>query len=111
MYPTFMHGVLRPIIAELSESSFPTLRTHSSRKSSRVSKRGRANSDTTPFWATPTTNRDERKKRLMEHQVGRLAIMTSEISMQQIHELAKRRIAVTFLNLAPARRYMNNLRI
>jgi DNA-binding LacI/PurR family transcriptional regulator len=37
--------------------------------------------------------------------------MTSEISMRLIHELARRKIAVTFLDLAPARGYISNLRI
>jgi DNA-binding LacI/PurR family transcriptional regulator len=50
-------------------------------------------------------------ERMMEHKVGGVAIMTSEISMQLVHELARRRIAVTFLDLAPARGYMSNLRI
>ncbi len=53
----------------------------------------------------------EMAERMMEHKVGGVAIMTSEISMQLIHELAEREIAVTFLDLAPARRYMSNLRI
>jgi LacI family transcriptional regulator len=53
----------------------------------------------------------EAAERMMEHKVGGVAIMTSEISMQLIHELAERRIAVTFLDLAPARRFMSNLRI
>src|SRR5579859_6462049 len=53
----------------------------------------------------------EAAERMMEHKVGGVAIMTSEISMQLIQELAERRIAVTFLDLAPARRYMSNLRI
>jgi LacI family transcriptional regulator len=37
--------------------------------------------------------------------------MTSEISLRVIHELARRRIAVTFLDLAPVRQYVSNLRI
>jgi DNA-binding LacI/PurR family transcriptional regulator len=37
--------------------------------------------------------------------------MTSEISLRVIHELARRRIAVTFLDLAPVRKYVSNLRI
>jgi LacI family transcriptional regulator len=37
--------------------------------------------------------------------------MTSEISLRLIHELARRKIAVTFLDLAPTRAYMSNLRI
>src|SRR5260370_24975589 len=47
----------------------------------------------------------------MEHKVRGVAIMTSEISMHLVHELARRKIAVTFLDLAPARGYMSNLRI
>ena len=50
-------------------------------------------------------------ERMMEHNVRGVAVMTSEISMQLIHELARRRIAVTFLDLAPVRSYMSNLRI
>jgi len=41
----------------------------------------------------------------------RRAVMTSEISLRLIHELARRRIAVTFLDLAPVRGYMSNLRL
>jgi LacI family transcriptional regulator len=37
--------------------------------------------------------------------------MTSEISLHLINELARRRIAVTFLDLAPVRKYVSNLRI
>ncbi len=48
---------------------------------------------------------------MMEHKVRGVAIMTSEISLRLIHELARRRIAVTFLDLAPARGYISNLRI
>jgi DNA-binding LacI/PurR family transcriptional regulator len=50
-------------------------------------------------------------ERMMEHKVRGVAIMTSEISLRLIHELARRKIAVTFLDLAPVRRYMSNLRI
>src|SRR5947209_5950456 len=62
------------------------------------------------------TNYDPRRtrkaaERMMEHKVRGVAVMTSEISLQLIHELARRRIAVTFLDLAPVRRYMSNLRI
>jgi len=53
----------------------------------------------------------EAAERMMEHKVRGVAIMTSEISMRLVHELAQRRIAVTFLDLAPARGYMSNLRI
>jgi LacI family transcriptional regulator len=37
--------------------------------------------------------------------------MTSEMSLQLIGELARRKIAVAFLDLAPIRAYMSNLRI
>lgn len=53
----------------------------------------------------------EAAERMMEHKVRGVAIMTSEISMRLVHELAKRKIAVTFLDLAPVRGYMSNLRI
>src|SRR3954469_21733555 len=53
----------------------------------------------------------EAAERLMEHKVRGVAIMTSEISMRLVHELARRKIAVTFLDLAPVRGYMSNLRI
>jgi LacI family transcriptional regulator len=58
-----------------------------------------------------TSRTQQAAERMMEHKVGGVAIMTSEISMQLVHELARRRIAVTFLDLAPARGYMSNLRI
>src|SRR3984893_11017787 len=62
------------------------------------------------------TNYDPRRtreaaQRMMEHNVRGVAVMTSEISLKLIHELARRRIAVTFLDLAPVRGYMSNLRI
>lgn len=62
------------------------------------------------------TNYDPRRTReaadrMMEHKVRGVAVMTSEISIRLIHELARRRIAVTFLDLAPIRKYMSNLRI
>src|SRR5437773_968222 len=53
----------------------------------------------------------EAAQRMMEHNVRGVAVMTSEISLRLIHELARRRIAVTFLDLAPVRSYMSNLRI
>jgi LacI family transcriptional regulator len=58
-----------------------------------------------------TRRTGEAAERMMEHNVRGVAIMTSEISMRLIHELARRRIAVTFLDLAPVRAYMSNLRI
>src|SRR5580692_2276818 len=62
------------------------------------------------------TNYDPRRtreaaERMMEHKVRGVAVMTSEISIKLIHQLARRRIAVTFLDLAPVRKYMSNLRI
>src|SRR5207253_10240461 len=48
-------------------------------------------------------------ERMMEHNVRGVAMMTSEISLRLIHELARRRIAVTLLDLAPVRSYMSNL--
>jgi DNA-binding LacI/PurR family transcriptional regulator len=53
----------------------------------------------------------EAAERMMEHNVRGVAVMTSEISLRLIHELARRRIAVTFLDLAPVQSYMSNLRI
>src|ERR1700693_2256879 len=50
-------------------------------------------------------------ERMMEHKVRGVAVMTSEISVRVIQELARRRIAVTFLDLAPVRQYVSNLRI
>lgn len=50
-------------------------------------------------------------ERMMEHKVRGVAIMTSEISVKLVHELARRKIAVSFLDLAPVREYMSNLRI
>ena len=49
--------------------------------------------------------------RMMAHNVSGVAIMTSEISARLIDELARRKIAVTFLDLAPARGYVSTLRI
>jgi LacI family transcriptional regulator len=62
------------------------------------------------------TNYDPRRtrraaERMMEHKARGVAVMTSEISLRLIHELASRKIAVTFLDLAPTRAYMSNLRI
>src|SRR6201998_3740072 len=62
------------------------------------------------------TNYDPRRtreaaERMMEHKVRGVAVMTSEISLRLIHELARRRIAVTFLDLAPARGHVSKLRI
>src|SRR5689334_3411328 len=46
----------------------------------------------------------EAAERMMEHKVRGVAVMTSEISLRVINELARRRIAVTFLDLAPVRK-------
>jgi len=53
----------------------------------------------------------EAASRMMGHNVNGVAIMTSEISARLIDELAHRKIAVTFLDLAPARGYVSTLRI
>jgi DNA-binding LacI/PurR family transcriptional regulator len=62
------------------------------------------------------TSYDPRRMRaaaehMMENKVRGVAIMTSEISTRLVHELARRQIAVTFLDIAPVREYMSNLRI
>ncbi|HEY1679152.1 MAG TPA: LacI family DNA-binding transcriptional regulator [Candidatus Sulfotelmatobacter sp.] len=53
----------------------------------------------------------EAAERMMEHKVRGVAIMTSEISPRLVAEMARRRIAVTFLDLAPVRGLTSNLRI
>jgi LacI family transcriptional regulator, galactose operon repressor len=53
----------------------------------------------------------EAAQRMMEHKVRGVAIMTSEISLRLIDELARRRIAVIFLDLAPVRGSVSKLRI
>jgi DNA-binding LacI/PurR family transcriptional regulator len=53
----------------------------------------------------------EAASRMMAHNVSGVAIMTSEISARLIDELTRRKIAVTFLDLAPARGYVSTLRI
>jgi DNA-binding LacI/PurR family transcriptional regulator len=58
----------------------------------------------------PQRTRDA-AERMMEHKVRGVAIMTSEISGRLVQELVRRKIAVTFLDLAPIRDYMSNLRI
>ena len=62
------------------------------------------------------TNYDPRRtrqaaERMMENNVRGVAVMTSEISLKLINELARRRIAVTFLDPTPVRGSMSNLRI
>lgn len=53
----------------------------------------------------------EAAERMMEHKVRGVAIMTSEISPRLVAEMARRRIAVAFLDLAPVRGLTSNLRI
>jgi len=62
------------------------------------------------------TNYDPRRTReaatrMMEHKVRGVAIMTSEVSLRLVEELARRKIAVTFLDVAPVRGCTSNLRI
>ncbi|MGA2810245.1 MAG: LacI family DNA-binding transcriptional regulator [Candidatus Acidiferrum sp.] len=62
------------------------------------------------------TNYDPRRtkeaaERMLEHNVRGVAVMTSEIGLRLIEKLVRRKIAVTFLDLAPARGYVSNLRI
>ena len=62
------------------------------------------------------TNYDPRRtrdaaERMMEHKVRGVAIMTSEISMEIVQELASKKIAVTSLDVSPVRAYTSNLRI
>jgi len=62
------------------------------------------------------TNYDPRRtqeaaRRMMTHSVSGVAIMTSEINARLIDELARRKIVVTILDLAPARKYVSTLRI
>lgn len=62
------------------------------------------------------TNYDPRRTReaaakMMEHRVRGVAVMTSEISFRLIQEFARKKMAVTCLDLAPVREYVSNLRI
>ena len=62
------------------------------------------------------TNYDPRRMReaaetMMKHKVRGVAALTSEMSLRLIDQLARRKIAVTFLDLAPPRGYVSNLRI
>src|SRR6201984_3556398 len=62
------------------------------------------------------TNYDPRRtreaaERMMEHKVRGVAIMTSEISLRLVHELARQTISVAFPGLGPLRKYVSNLRI
>src|SRR6202795_5319212 len=62
------------------------------------------------------TNYDPRRtreaaERIMDKKGRGVPIMPSKIRSRLIQELARRRIAVTFLDLAPVRQYVSNLRI
>jgi DNA-binding LacI/PurR family transcriptional regulator len=62
------------------------------------------------------TNYDPRRtqkaaEHLMQHKVRGVAVMTSEISVRLIHEFARRKIAVTFLDPTPLKGCVSNLRI
>ena len=50
-------------------------------------------------------------EKMLEHHVRGVAVMTSEANLQLIDEIARRHIAVTFLDLGPVRRYVSNMRI
>jgi DNA-binding LacI/PurR family transcriptional regulator len=50
-------------------------------------------------------------EKMLEHHVRGVAVMTSEANLQLIEEIARRRIAVTFLDLGPVQRYVSNLRV
>ncbi len=50
-------------------------------------------------------------EKMIEHHVRGVAVMTSEANLQLFDEIARRRIAVTFLDLGPVRRYVSNMRI
>ncbi len=50
-------------------------------------------------------------QRMLEYNVRGVAVMTSEMSLQLINEIIRRRIAVTFLDLGPVRPYVSNIKI
>ncbi len=50
-------------------------------------------------------------EKMIEHHVRGVAVMTSEANLRLIDEIARRRIAVTFLDLGPVQKYVSNLRI
>jgi LacI family transcriptional regulator len=50
-------------------------------------------------------------ERMLEQNVRGVAIMTSEMSLGLVQEFVRRRIAVTFLDLGPARRYVSTIKI
>ncbi len=53
----------------------------------------------------------EAARRMMAHNVSGVAIMTSEINPRLVKELARRKIAVMFLDSGPAQRYVSTLSI
>jgi DNA-binding LacI/PurR family transcriptional regulator len=58
----------------------------------------------------PKLTRRAAEKMLEQHVPG-VAVMTSEMSLALISQLVRRRIAVTFLDLGPVRKYVSNMRI
>jgi LacI family transcriptional regulator len=50
-------------------------------------------------------------ERMVEQKVRGVAIMTSEMAPRLITEMIRRRIAVTFLDLGPVRKYASNIKI
>lgn len=50
-------------------------------------------------------------ERMLEQKVRGVAIMTSEMSRTLVEEITRRRIAVTFLDLGPVRKYASNIKI
>jgi LacI family transcriptional regulator len=50
-------------------------------------------------------------EKMLEQHVRGVAVMTSEANLQLIDEIARRRIAVTFLDLGPVQKYVSNIRI
>ncbi|MGD0221519.1 MAG: LacI family DNA-binding transcriptional regulator [Terriglobia bacterium] len=50
-------------------------------------------------------------EKMIEHHVRGVAVMTSEANLRLIDEIARRRIAVTFLDLGPVQKYVSNMRI
>ena len=50
-------------------------------------------------------------EKMLEHHVRGVAVMTSEANLPLIDEIARRRIAVTFLDLGPVQKYVSNMRI
>jgi LacI family transcriptional regulator len=53
----------------------------------------------------------EAARRMIAHNVSGVAIMTCEISPRLVKELAEKKIAVSFLDHAPARGYVSTIRI